>query len=364
MTHQPHDFFLPEFREKRGFTIVELLVAVGITAAMAAIMLAMTTNIMSSWSRASGSLSAQTQARTALDYLQRDLERAIFRRDGNVWFAVDTLNAPGDVNLWQSSARGKPENSGPGQQDSHWDPQQDRFGWAGVWLRFFTSDPDVNAVSYQIVRRTPVKSTATQQEIDTRARYMLYRSKVGSEATFLNGYDILVPEYNPGADLEGTAEGATERGDPEAREVQRPSRESLLASNVVDFGIRLLWKTVDSAGDPFYMEIYPDPGGGPGDGSLPHRSPALPGQSAQPQDESTWNYGTYSYSPDPTGATSASSRIPNVAEITIRVLTDQGATELTNFEAGRIEGEWWDIVEEHSKIFTRRVVLQNAPVTR
>ena len=351
-----------------AFTIIELLVAVAITAAMAAIMLAMTTNIMSSWTRASGSLSAQTQARTALDYLQRDLERAIFRRDGNVWFAVDSLDQP---NLWQESENGKPQNANAGADDSHWDPDQDRFGWAGVWLRFFTADPDVNAVSYQIVRRTPVQRTSVQAEVDSRARYMLYRSRVDSETTFLNGYNILEQEYNPGADPGGSADGATERGASEAGEVQRPSRDALLASNVVDFGIRLLWRTVDpaDADRPVYMEIYPDPGG-QATSALAHRSPPLSGQNPRPQDFTNDNPGSYNeYNhPDepPAGQpmpSNVSTRIPNVAEISLRVLTDEGATLLSNYERGLIDGEWWDIVEEHSKLFTRRVVLQNAPVT-
>ena len=336
-------------RASAGFTIIELLVAVAITAAMAAMMLAMTSNIMSSWTRASGNLSAQTQARLALDYLQRDLERAIFRQDGNVWFAVDTVGQ-GEQNLWQSpsnSSRAKPTGD-PGTPNADWDPNNNRFGWAGVWMRFFTADPDVNAVSYQIVRRTPVKRTSDSDEIDARARYMLYRSRVGSEATFQYGYDILAPEYNPGADPGGNAEGALERGNPEAGEVQHPSREALLASNVVDFGIRLFWRTENtdiSPNQPDYLMVFPDTS------TQDHRAPALPGEDPEPE-----NWGS-----DIAGTTN---RIPHVAEITLRVLTDEGATLLSNYEAGWIEGDWWDIVEAHSRIFTRRVVLRNAPASR
>ncbi len=347
-------------REARGFTVIELLVAVAITAAMSAIMLAMTTNIMSSWTRASGSLSAQTQARTALDYLQRDLERAIFRRDGNIWFAVDTLSDP---NVWQAGVNGKPVNPSAGAPDSDWDPEQDRFGWAGVWLRFFTSDPDVNAVSYQIVRRTVTSST------QSRSRYMLYRARAGSGNTFGAGYNIVDGDYNPGTNVGSDGSGTTAGT---AGEVQQPNRESLLASNVVDFGIRLFWRTPESPGvatSPMrYMEIFPDPGG-MGDAQLAHRSPPLPGATPRPQDFTDNNPGAYNYSnPEETIAGratpgNASSRIPNMAEVSLRVLTDEGAKILANYEEGQIEGDWWEIVEEHSKLFTRRVVLQNAPDT-
>ena len=363
-------------RASAGFTIIELLVAVAITAAMAAMMLAMTTNIMSSWTRASGNLSAQTQARLALDYLQRDLERTIFRQDGNVWFAVDTVGQ-GEQNLWQSpsdSSRAKPTGA-PGNSNADWDPNNIRFGWAGVWMRFFTADPDVNAVSYQIVRRTPVQRTSVQAEIDSRARYMLYRSRVGSESTFANGYDILNQSYNPTGGANPSADGALEfagadpgaNPDLDAAEVRFPSRDTLLANNVVDFGVRLFWRTVDPGDNdrPVYKEIFPNPIPGPNNAQFAHRSPALPGQAPQPESFTSASYGTYDYpGTDPTGATEASTRIPNVAEITLRILTDEGATLLLNYEAGRIEGDWWDIVEAHSRIFTRRVVLRNAPATR
>ncbi len=377
-------------RVSAGFTIIELLVAVAITAAMAAVMLAMTTNIMSSWTRASGNLAAQTQARLALDFLQRDLERALFRQDGNVWFAVDSLTAPGGnrpPNVWQNPSnanRAKPLSMSPGSRESAWDPDQDRFGWAGVWLRFFTADPEVNAVSYQIVRRTPVEmSTAlSQQEIDARARYMLYRSWVPSESTFIHGYNILNPDYNPPT---GPSEGRGSREEfdypeygantmaqrAEAAEIRYPSRDSVVASNVVDFGVRLFWRTRVNPGNPnsefTYVEIFPRPQPPIASGlnsNLAHRSPALVGQRPQPQDRTTANYSEYTFALDPTNATQASTRIPHVAEITLRVLTDEGATLLSNYEAGRIEGDWWEIVEAHSKLFTRRVVLRNVPEGR
>ncbi len=55
-----------------------------------------------------------------------------------------------------------------------------------------------------------------------------------------------------------------------------------------------------------------------------------------------------------------------VAEIFIRILTPQGFTMIQTYEeedAGRFPGQtWWSIVEQHSQVFTRRVVLLADPL--
>ncbi len=371
MRHHRHNNF-EERRSKTAFTIIELLVAVAITAAMAAVMLAMTTNILSSWTRASGNLSAMSNARVALDFLQKDLERAMFRHDGNVWLAVDTINDTnfGNQNIltggqqisggaWLAPAagadRGKPNDAGLGQHNAAFDPNQNRFGWNGVWLRFFVADPEIRAVGYQIVRRG-VRGPDGEQ------RYMLYRGQASALETFQEGYDIVSPGYFLGA---GTASQAG-RGAPSgsAAEVRRPNAASIVGNNVVDFGVKLFWKAREIPGNPnspiVYMEIFPD-----NEVQLAHRSPPLPGNAAQPEDfpNSFPPYSEYSHprvTDDPANG-NASTRIPNVAEIYLRVLTDEGAQLISNYERGLIDGDWWDIVEANSKLFTRRVVLQNAP---
>ena len=334
-----------------GMTLIELLVSVGITAGMAAVMLAMAGNVMSSWRSADGRLSAQVQAGTALARLQTDLEQALFRRDGNVWFAADTVRDADAAFLWEFPESGRMKPS-----DASWDPDRNRFGWGGVWLRFFTANPELRAVSYKIVRRTPTTNTP-----DYEARYMLYRGTVRAEKTFSEGYDIVAPAYNPGS----SPGGPVWPGHP--GEIQRPRRDSLLASHVVDFGVRLLWKTSNANGDPEYVEIFPD-----GEAGLAHRSPALGGNEPRPRDfadfesNNPMEYTSYQNPGESipgfgSPPAAASTRVPDVAEITLRILTDKGAKLLAKYEAGRVEGDWWELVEQHSRIFTRRVVLQNAP---
>ena len=76
-------------RPRAGFTLVELLVAAGITTFMAGFIAVIVMNISSTASRSSSRLGADAQARLILDQLERDLQGALYRDDGNVWLAAE-----------------------------------------------------------------------------------------------------------------------------------------------------------------------------------------------------------------------------------------------------------------------------------
>jgi hypothetical protein len=60
---------------------------------------------------------------------------------------------------------------------------------------------------------------------------------------------------------------------------------------------------------------------------------------------------------------------PDVAEVMIRVLTDEGARLLAAYEAGRLQpptgtppGDyWWTLAEAHSDVAIRRITLPGRP---
>ena len=70
-------------RRAAGFTLVEVLVAAGITALIAGFIAAIVASVSTSWSRSSTRLGTDAQARLILDQIQLDLQGAIFRDDGN-----------------------------------------------------------------------------------------------------------------------------------------------------------------------------------------------------------------------------------------------------------------------------------------
>ena len=181
---------------RSGFTLVELLVAVSITAVMVAFILTITTNVLNLWTRTTGALSCENQAVLIMDYLSQDFRGLVMKQDSfmddmngrnvknpganqnygraSVWLAAtvqpDQVTPQGDSGLatanWLPTNGGvmKPHNASGSQTGSSLyfpvrpTPSQDpplvdpnpapgkpstyRFGQAGVWLRFFTTAPD------------------------------------------------------------------------------------------------------------------------------------------------------------------------------------------------------------------------------
>jgi hypothetical protein len=352
-------------RDNAGFTLMELLTAAVLTALLTALVLTAVSGVMNHWNRLAGRLGAATQARLALDQLAQDLEGAIFRADGNVWLAVTVLPGTGLSGQWKPAAvaaQAKPGNThshtlnlaAPSLEDA-------RFGVAGVWLRFFTTKPDTNAsvadlsapvaVGYQIIRQNVTSSPTSEQ------RYMLFRSEVrrthtagGSPGTFEAGCN-LDPAATP-ATLYMTASGTT--GDP--GNLLRPPLSAALADNVIDFGVRLYRR---EGGD--LRLIFPARPAGfgatPVNGVLTNAVPS----SAETQH--------LARSTTPVVGDYYRQAVPDLAEVMLRVLTEEGARLLAAYEGGRLQPPagvtpadyWWTLAEVHSEVFTRRIVLPSRP---
>src|SRR3954464_1839688 len=88
-----------------GFTLIEILVAAGITTLLAGLMAVVVHNVSTTWKRASGRLGTDAQARLILDQIEQDLHGAIFRDDGasgTAYFAVDVLDRTNNSGFWQT----------------------------------------------------------------------------------------------------------------------------------------------------------------------------------------------------------------------------------------------------------------------
>lgn len=313
-------------RSHRGFTILEMLVAIGITLALAGVMLSVTTGTLNVWRRVQGNFSASSQAKQVLDYLERDLQAALRRTDTNKWLAVEMPNVP--VNTWQAAdldpgniafAVAKPNTptsflavppTGGGVPSAIADA---RFGFSGAWLRFFTPDSTGQpvGVSYQFVRLPPdaAKKNASH--------YLFFRSVVPAAVTFASGYDITASTY--------------------ATPFAAPVLAEVLADHVVDFGV---WLYVRDTTQPSgLLRVYP----------------------ANATDSTR-------YVGAGNGTAATGDRFPEVADVMVRILTEEGAAMLDNLEHGRLAAKpaqyrdndawWWGVVEEHSQVFVRRVVLK------
>jgi prepilin-type N-terminal cleavage/methylation domain-containing protein len=306
---------------RNGFTIIELLVAVGVTALLVSLMLTIVVNVMSGWNRSSGSLTSGNQARTVLDIISRDLQSAIMKRNGDVWLAA-TIQTSGTGFAWDESS--KPTTVDipaiPASGDSLPSLEDDyKFGQAGVWLRFFSSIPGSNAgtdisapraISYQIIRRS-VSGTSKEQS------YMLHRASVSPQDTFTNGYDL----YN--------TNGVYYTGD-----IRNPGVDSVIANNVVDFGVRCFKRNTATG----VLElIYPDTG------KLSFAATSTTGKTGSIAGENT-----------------PVVEFPDVIEVSVRILTDEGVQQIANLEDPNLSigGIWWDIALANSHVYTRRIEIK------
>lgn len=74
---------------KRGFTLIEILVATVIMIILVGLVIQITAEVLKVWNRSAGKLSANAEARIALDIITRDLETAVLRNNGQQWIYVE-----------------------------------------------------------------------------------------------------------------------------------------------------------------------------------------------------------------------------------------------------------------------------------
>ncbi len=335
-----------------GFTIIELLVAVSITVVMVGLMLTVVTNVLNVWNRTTGDLSAENQARQVLDLITRDLQALVLRADGNIWLAATVQEAGGATgwtgeDVWGTESKPAGASSinltsalGRGASDHF---EEARFGQGGMWLRFFTNsrenanDPSAapRAVAYQLVRRAVGTSTTFS--------YQLYRSVVSQQRTFDAGYNLFMAEAAGGASY-NSAYG----NEGYAGNIRRPPANFLLANNIIDFGVRF------SLSDAGSTVLFPKNAGDRGFAATSLTSnPVPPVPTSGAPTVAQMRYG-----------------FPQVVDVFLRVLTPDGARQIDALERGLMTPPdglstaeyWWQLAEQNSQVFTRRVSVASRPL--
>ena len=362
--------------EVRGFTVLELIVAVTVTALLTGMLLLISSQVLETQSKSASELERNQIAHFILDQIQEDLQCALYRNDGNVWMAISILNDSDNSGSWIEAPKNELgklpidslrviESDWPTDslEDSEIDAlgqglfEKSRFGVAGAWLRFFTQSPQLDpnaknkgaarAISYQIVRHGVTSSSTS------RKRYHLFRSDVSAKNSFEAGYnldpDIRVGGYGITASVISL--------DPELPDTPRvpatiinpilpegtdyPLTSFSLSSNVIDFGIRA-----------YRLEKISD-----GTGSLVQIFPVIdidsPGNLLSEEFFAT-SHPKYHNIGKPIFYT-----FPDVIDVMIRVISEDGARLLESYENGDIpnteDRSWWSIAEEYSKGYIRRI---------
>ena len=85
-----------KLKRRGAFTLIEIMVASVIMVVMVGLVIQITSEVLKVWNRSSGKLSANAEARIALDFLTQDLETAVFRDNQMQWLRSedDTLTGP------------------------------------------------------------------------------------------------------------------------------------------------------------------------------------------------------------------------------------------------------------------------------
>jgi prepilin-type N-terminal cleavage/methylation domain-containing protein len=154
----------------RGFTLIELMVAMAITTIIVTVLVSITGVALDTWQRGRAEIRASRQAKAMLDTMAKDFESLVSRRgNGFEWLysKVDT-DLPGpSANLSTNAA-----------ELIFFTAATDRYlGQIG------TADDkggDVSCVGYQLQYQDPVKGT----EEESSSTFVLYRLLVDPDATF------------------------------------------------------------------------------------------------------------------------------------------------------------------------------------
>ncbi len=301
---------------RKGFTLVELVVALAITAVIGYFFVSIGRDFAIAWDNVGNSVARETEARSALDTITRDFESSFFREGSDVMFAIDVLDDNSNAGAkWESGSAERPSGDG-------FDTTNHEYGWAGCWVRLVCASPSLNAVGYQIIRST-IKDTIGLP------RYMLYRNVVSVEDTVDNsissGFDLLAAVY-------------TTNGD-----VTTPERPNILAVNVIDFGVRLY--------------VYEDPATDPSLDDAPDGMRLIFPANASSRLETTMPSGLWHRANTFLGTT-YENRYPDVIEVFIRILDEKGASELSAMEEGGLNDQWEEVVTENSKLYRRFIAVR------
>lgn len=295
-----------------AFTVVEILIASAIMAVLVAVILGITSSVLTAWNNASNSLSRNFESRVSLDLIVQDLEAALFRSDGSIWMVSQAQPVTNDA-------------IGNGTFE---------------YLKFFTVAPDrpegpgdVSAVAYFVANRNP------------------FGSSTGSGTT-LNLYRVVLDGKTTFEDVLGNLDS------PATDALLVPSNDAgfsaaFLANNVIEFRVEftLQTKTTNSTGGKVVEQYltrtinsgFFSPLGVP-DNKTPSPPPG----------------GIVEF---PSEYNGQKIQKPLYADVYIRIIDDEGL-RILEADAAPPSGttEFDDFIRSHSELFSRRVHFINNPI--
>lgn len=170
---------------KRGFTLMELMVAMAITTIIVTVLVSITSIALDTWNRSRSELRAARQAKGMIDTMARDFEALVTRKGNtNEWLSAVTETAlPGSSGLKSTNA----------SKLIFFTAATDRYdGEIGVPTKDLGGD--VSCVAYQLEYKDPLASSGSGFET-----FVLSRVLKNPDVTFnkLLGQPDLTVAFNP-----------------------------------------------------------------------------------------------------------------------------------------------------------------------
>jgi prepilin-type N-terminal cleavage/methylation domain-containing protein len=196
-------------KAKRAFTLIEIMVATVIMVVLVGLVIQITSEVLKVWSRSSGKLAANAEARIAMDMITQDLETAVFRNNGQQWLRVDAPLPGGGQYSGQtvglklfSPALDRP--TGPGDICA--------IGYRLSYKQSYTNGPNVYALYRRIVdpkdtfdnyMGSPSDASSPQVSLDGAGLWAdsLITADTNYLVSNIVGFKVLVYELDPVTDL-------------------------------------------------------------------------------------------------------------------------------------------------------------------
>lgn len=210
--HPPHPV---QGKRKSAFTLIELLIAMSITAVILLVMLSLTATVADAWKRSRGQVFSNASARAVFDRIVTDFESAYYVQslEGAEWFRFLPVDSSELLN------------------------SQSDGSYAPTWAMFYTSPMDrdvakpgdVIGLSYRLAKQPVVGSDADYD------LWALYRAFPTAYWNGPNPEDAPNPAKVTFDELLGKSD--IHGGFWDGRDAITQSTDSLLAANVLDFQV-------------------------------------------------------------------------------------------------------------------------------
>ncbi|MEY3898073.1 MAG: hypothetical protein RLZZ214_3594 [Verrucomicrobiota bacterium] len=220
---------------KRGFTLMELMVAMAITTIIVTVLVSITSIALDTWNRSRSELRASRQAKGMIDAMARDFEALVTRRgNSNEW-----LSAVTDIS--GTSTAGNNLESSNAAKLTFFTAATDRYN--GDIGKPADLGGDVSCVSYQLDYKDPIEVGGGASGFET---FVLSRLLVDPKPTF----DGLLGVANASKPLAGVFDGLYPKTEVSAS-------KNFVCENIYQFTLTFHVQVTDSTQTPPVTKSIP-----------------------------------------------------------------------------------------------------------